>query len=365
MRIHILILSLVSFFTLVAAWSKEDYEIFDLVTAVENSEGKDTTFYSWLGVPEKASSIEIQKAYRKKSLELHPDKNYGVPGANERYARLGVVAQILRSEGRERYDFWMKRGVPKWRGTGYYYSRFRPGLGTVLVFLTLLTSSLQHLVHRMTYKSELARVRRFVYLARKAAWGTKYDPKNPEFQPPAENVARKVRVNIRGNGDFVEGEEQEYLPGRMVDMLVQGDRVYLLDGGERHVLDESVPLKPTFSRTWPVALVNWLVGRVRGERAEAETEAEVEVDAEGKVEGYEVKEGGDAEGDNVASRVNGRTLRARPKARQSASASATATATATSNSSSSDDEQKSGGGGGSRRPVAAVKAGGRRKSARR
>lgn len=27
------------------------------------------------------------------------------------------------------YDFFYKNGVPKWRGTGYYYSRFRPGLG--------------------------------------------------------------------------------------------------------------------------------------------------------------------------------------------------------------------------------------------
>lgn len=29
----------------------------------------------------------------------------------------------------KRYDFFYKNGVPKWRGTGYYYSRFRPGLG--------------------------------------------------------------------------------------------------------------------------------------------------------------------------------------------------------------------------------------------
>lgn len=33
-----------------------------------------------------------------------PDKNQGVKGAHERFARLGVIAQILRnSEGRERY----------------------------------------------------------------------------------------------------------------------------------------------------------------------------------------------------------------------------------------------------------------------
>jgi DnaJ family protein C protein 1 len=59
-----------------------------------------------------------------------PDKNPGVKGIHERFARLGVVATILRKkEGRKRYDFFYKNGVPKWRGTGYYYQRFRPGLG--------------------------------------------------------------------------------------------------------------------------------------------------------------------------------------------------------------------------------------------
>ncbi len=88
-------------------------------------------------------------------MNCSPDKNPGVKGVQERFARLGVIASILRSEdGRERsvsceitwlllgqpklmrlickirrYDFFYKNGVPRWRGTGYYYSRFRPGLG--------------------------------------------------------------------------------------------------------------------------------------------------------------------------------------------------------------------------------------------
>lgn len=37
------------------------------------------------------------------------------------------------------YDFFYKNGVPKWRGTGYYYSRFRPGL---VVCTTIMTSCL-------------------------------------------------------------------------------------------------------------------------------------------------------------------------------------------------------------------------------
>jgi hypothetical protein len=32
-----------------------------------------------------------------------------------------------------------------------------------------------------------------------------------------------------------------------------------LEDGERHVIDESVPLKPSFQRTWPVVLFNHLL----------------------------------------------------------------------------------------------------------
>lgn len=57
-------------------------------------------------------------------------------------------------------------------------------------------------------------------LARKAAWG----PKLVKSDAP-----RKVRVNIAGNAS-TDGEEQEYVQGkgRMVEMLVQGDDVYLV-----------------------------------------------------------------------------------------------------------------------------------------
>jgi len=50
--------------------TQEDHEIFDLVTELEAAEGKGTTFYSWLEVPSTASTTEIAKAYRKKSMQL-------------------------------------------------------------------------------------------------------------------------------------------------------------------------------------------------------------------------------------------------------------------------------------------------------
>ena len=47
-----------------------------------------------------------------------------------------------------RYDFFYKNGVPKWRGTGYYYTRFRPGIGvsgppclTTLVYSSSISST--------------------------------------------------------------------------------------------------------------------------------------------------------------------------------------------------------------------------------
>ncbi len=97
----------------------------------------------------------------------------------------------------------------------------------VLAFLTLFTALLQNIVHRMTYKSELARVRTFIQLARKAAWG-------PKLQ--RSETARKVKVNIRGNPD-VEGEEQVSMPGRTVEMLVEGDEVYIVSVFDHDMMD--------------------------------------------------------------------------------------------------------------------------------
>ena len=88
--------------------------------------GKGTTFYSWLDVSSTATTVEISKAYRKKSIQLQyvnlcrpsdifialtntfdvavsPDKNPGVTSIHERFARLGVIAAILRNtESRKR-----------------------------------------------------------------------------------------------------------------------------------------------------------------------------------------------------------------------------------------------------------------------
>jgi hypothetical protein len=92
--------------------------------------------------------------------------------ATERYARLTLVTTILRGPGRERYDHFLSNGFPKWKGTGYYYARFRPGLGTVLTGLFIFVGGGGHyLALYMSWKRQQEFVGRYIKFARHAAWG--------------------------------------------------------------------------------------------------------------------------------------------------------------------------------------------------
>ncbi|MCJ1418049.1 hypothetical protein MMC32_004394 [Xylographa parallela] len=192
---------------LVAGWDKDDYEIFRLKDEIEAHEGQDVTFYDFVGIKPGASQDEINKAYRKKSRTIHPDKakqafiasramptskpksgkkpgvhvskppsdreiQKAVKEASDRFARLGVIANILRGEGRERYDHFLSNGFPKWRGTGYYYARFRPGLLSTICGLFVFGGGLAHYgVLMLSWKRQREFVERYIRQARKTAWG--------------------------------------------------------------------------------------------------------------------------------------------------------------------------------------------------
>ncbi|KAJ5257279.1 hypothetical protein N7478_013383 [Penicillium angulare] len=197
---------LLVFIGLAAAWSKEDYEIFRLRDEVASAEGTNTTFYDFLGIRPNANHDQITKAHRQKSRTLHPDKvkrsfiadyakdkskskttkpgvhvnsspskreiETAVKDANARAARLNTVANILRGPTRERYDHFLKNGFPLWKGTGYYYTRFRPGLGTVLTGLFLVFGGGAHYgALILSWKRQREFVDRYIRQARRAAWG--------------------------------------------------------------------------------------------------------------------------------------------------------------------------------------------------
>ncbi|KAG0003011.1 hypothetical protein BGZ80_005474 [Entomortierella chlamydospora] len=154
----LMVLALLALAQQVAAWEEGDFEIFDLVDALEKAEGSDVNFYSWMGVTQKTPKNEIERAFRKMSRTLHPDKNKG-PKAQEKYARLSSIISILRDDAkRERYNFFLKNGVPRWRGSAYLYRRHRPGLKAVMVFLVILASGFQYLARYVGYIQERRRM---------------------------------------------------------------------------------------------------------------------------------------------------------------------------------------------------------------
>lgn len=173
-------------------------------------EGAGMTFYEFLGVPPTASLDDINKAYRKRSRLLHPDKvkqqlqaqrvqqakqkskekggkqpgttvskapstsevKAAVKRASERQARLSIVANILRGPDRDRYDHFLSNGFPTWKGTEYYYSRYRPGLGTVLFGVFVVAGGGAHYVALyMGWRRQREFVERYIKFARHAAWG--------------------------------------------------------------------------------------------------------------------------------------------------------------------------------------------------
>lgn len=62
-----------------------------------HTESKET-HYTILGVSEKASAEEIKKAYRKLSLELHPDRNNNDPIKSEKYKKVSAAYTILSND---------------------------------------------------------------------------------------------------------------------------------------------------------------------------------------------------------------------------------------------------------------------------
>ena len=62
-------------------------------------------FYDILGVSKGATAAEIKKAYRKKAIEYHPDKNPGDAKAEELFKKAAEAYEVLSNEEkRQRYD---------------------------------------------------------------------------------------------------------------------------------------------------------------------------------------------------------------------------------------------------------------------
>lgn len=188
-----------------------DREIFRVRDELAAALGPEITFYDFVGVPPSASLDDINKAYRKKTRQLHPDKvkqqlaadrakaakkagssgeknkkpgvnvskgptagevRAAVKRASEMQARLSIVTNVLRGPERDRYDHFLANGFPTWKGTEYYYNRYRPGFGTVLFGLFVFVGGGAHYIALyMSWKRQREFVERYIKYARHAAWG--------------------------------------------------------------------------------------------------------------------------------------------------------------------------------------------------
>lgn len=69
-------------------------------------------YYEVLGIRKDASEDEIKKAYRKKAMKFHPDRNSDDPKAEQKFKEASEAYEVLRDEQtRQRYDQFGHRGV--------------------------------------------------------------------------------------------------------------------------------------------------------------------------------------------------------------------------------------------------------------
>mmetsp|Transcript_19064 Transcript_19064/g.24715 ORF Transcript_19064/g.24715 Transcript_19064/m.24715 type:complete len:221 (-) Transcript_19064:1782-2444(-) len=69
-------------------------------------------YYKVLGIARNANEDEIKKAYRKKALKLHPDRNPNDPQAKEKFQQVSEAFEVLSdSQKRAAYDRYGKEGA--------------------------------------------------------------------------------------------------------------------------------------------------------------------------------------------------------------------------------------------------------------
>ncbi|XP_060066301.1 dnaJ homolog subfamily C member 1-like [Ylistrum balloti] len=188
-------------------WDNDDLELFDLVEEVNQN------FYDVLGVERDCTSSDIRRAYRRLSLQLHPDKNKE-ENAETKFRQLVAVYETLKDEDkRKRYELVLENGLPDWRQPVFYYRRVRKlGMLELLAFLCSILTLGQYLV----------------------LWSI-FLEKKFSMEEDHETRRKKIEKKLRKNKQELEDQFDE-LQEEM----------------------DSLP-RPKVSDLWPIRLVKWIV----------------------------------------------------------------------------------------------------------
>ena len=80
---------------------------------------KKRDYYEILGIAKNATAEEIKKAYRKKAIQYHPDKNPGDQSSEDKFKEAAEAYEVLRDENkRARYDQFGHAGMSGAAGGG-------------------------------------------------------------------------------------------------------------------------------------------------------------------------------------------------------------------------------------------------------
>ena len=89
--------------------------------------GKKEDYYDLLGIARTATEEELKKAYRKKAVQFHPDKNPGNKESEEMFKKVSEAYEALKDpEKRAAYDryghaaFQQAGGGPRGAGGGFH-----------------------------------------------------------------------------------------------------------------------------------------------------------------------------------------------------------------------------------------------------
>ena len=92
-------------------------------------------YYEVLGVEKNATADEIKKAYRKKAIQYHPDRNPGDKEAEEKFKEAAEAYDVLSNpDKRARYDQFGHAGMSGAAGNGGPFGGFGGGMSMDDIF---------------------------------------------------------------------------------------------------------------------------------------------------------------------------------------------------------------------------------------